>query len=138
MRSFSNFYFLAFSLIFYSILSPNQASSDSGQKIPEPAQCYFSSVAAQNLTEMSECFLPDAMIIDVRREISGIHEIRSWAEREVMGGQYEILGVISESGISVKLLIRFIPPGYSGDGFKAHYTFDFQGGKIKRMNLQYA
>ena len=87
---------------------------------------------------MTNCFLPDAVIIDVSREISGIEEIRSWAEREVMGGQYEILGVVSESENSVKLLIRFTPPGYSGGGFKAHYTFDFLDGKIKRMNLQYA
>ena len=108
------------------------------KKIPEPARCYFTAVSSSDANALTNCFQSDAEIIDVSRKIAGIKEILMWAEREVFGGRYEILDIVTQSDYSIKLLIRFVPPGYSGDGFKAHYRFDFKDGKIQRMNLQYA
>ena len=108
--------------------------------VPEPAQCYFNAVAKSDLEALAQCFQPDAVIIDVSRKISGIEAIRTWADNEVMGGRYEVLSSVSQTPDRIKLLIRFVPPGYgsSASGFKAHYTFDFKDGKIVRMDLQYA
>ena len=117
------------------------SNSLSAQDIPEPAQCYFSIVAASDLIELEKCFQPDAVIIDVNRKISGIEAILTWAENEVIGGRYEILSIESQGQDQIKLLIKFVPPGLWGKlskGFRAHYTFDFKQGKIIRMDLQYA
>jgi hypothetical protein len=126
---------------FVALVFPMVATGLSSQDIPEPAQCYFAAVAASDLNALTNCFQPDALIIDVSRKISGIDAIRTWADEEVIGGRYEILAVVSQSETTIKLLIKFIPPGLWGSiskGFKAHYTFDFKQGKIIRMDLQYA
>ncbi len=116
------------------------AEGFSPREVPEPAQCYFAAVAASDLQGLTQCFQPAAVIVDVNRKISGIDAIRTWAEDEVMGGRYETLSIVSQAQDRIKLLIRFVPPGFgeSSSGFKAHYTFDFTGGKIIRMDLQYA
>ena len=132
---YSIFFFLLSSIIF---VSPKVAKGISSQDIPGPAECYFSAVAASDLKILTECFQSDAVIIDVNRKISGIQAIRSWADNEVIGGRYEILAVVSRSENKLKLLINFLPPGFKGKGFNAHYTFEFNQGKIIRMNLQYA
>jgi len=52
-----------------------------------------------------------------------------------------VLQIISRGKNSIKLLIKFVPPGLWGKvsgGFKAHYTFEFNGGQIAKMDLQYA
>ena len=122
-----------------SILLPAESVHSSDDlTIPEQAQCYFSAAAASDSAALAKCFQQKAVIIDVSREISGLDQILIWAEREVFGGRYEVLDIVSKPEKGIKLLIRFIPPGYSGDGFKAHYTFEFEDGKISRMNLQYA
>jgi hypothetical protein len=117
------------------------ANGLSAQDIPESAQCYFTAVAASDLSGLEQCFQPDAVIIDVNRKISGIEAILTWAENEVIGGRYEILSIESQGQDQIKLLIKFVPPGLWGKlskGFRAHYTFDFKQGKIIRMDLQYA
>jgi hypothetical protein len=126
--------------LFAGVVLPMGADGFSALDIPEPAQCYFSAVAESDLEALAQCFQPDAEIIDVNRKIAGIEAIRQWAENEVMGGRYEILSIVSQSQERMKLLIKFVPPGYgeSSSGFKAHYTFDFKEGKIFRMDLQYA
>lgn len=122
------------------IVSSKTGAALSAKDVPEPAQCYFSAVAETDLESLTQCFQPDAVIIDVSRKISGIEAIRTWADNEVMGGRYEVLSTVSQTPDRIKLLIRFIPPGYgsSASGFKAYYTFDFKDGKIIRMDLQYA
>jgi hypothetical protein len=128
-------------LFFVAVVFPMVATSLSAQDIPEPAQCYFAAVAASDLNALTNCFQPDAVIIDVSRKISGIDAIRTWAQNEVMGGRYEVLSIVSQTQDEIKLLIRFAPPGLWGKlskGFKAHYTFAFKQGKIIRMDLQYA
>jgi hypothetical protein len=111
------------------------------ENIPAPAKCYFDAIAKKDLNVLADFFQIDAVIIDVNREITGIRAIRNWAEDEVFGGRYEILEIVSQKKGSIKLLIRFVPPGLWGKlskGFKAHYTFEFSNGKIIKMDLQYA
>ena len=132
---------LCFLFFFFAcIVCPVGADGFSALDIPEPAQCYFSAVAESDLDALLQCFQPDAVIFDVSRKISGIEAIRTWAENEVIGGRYEILSIVSQLQDRIKLLIKFVPPGFgeSASGFKAHYTFDFKQGKIVRMDLQYA
>jgi hypothetical protein len=87
------------------------SNSLSAQDMPEPAQCYFTAVAASDLSGLEQCFQPDAVIIDVNRKISGIEAIRTWTENEVIGGRYEILSIVSQAQDRLKLLIKFVPPG---------------------------
>ena len=134
------FAFLTFIGLTVSVLADTEANL-AAKAIPTEAKCYFDAVAQKDVQVLGNCFLADAVIIDVNREISGIDAIRSWAEAEVFGGRYEILEIVTQKPDHVKLLIRFVPPGWGGSssqGFRAHYTFEFSRGKITRMDLQYA
>ena len=135
-----NFLYSLFFLLIVSVVfvPPKVAKGLSPQDIPAPAECYFSAVATSDLNALTMCFQPDATIIDVNRKISGIEAIQTWADNEVIGGRYEIMAIVSNSENSLKLLINFLPPGFTAKGFNAHYTFEFRQGKIIRMNLQYA
>ena len=134
-------YLFIIPVLIMSIFFPISAIGFANQDIPEPARCYFSAVAASDLTALTRCFRPDAVIIDVNRKIAGIGAIRAWAENEVIGGHYKILSIVSQTEERIKILITFVPPGFgdqSSRGFDAHYTFDFKQGKIIGMDLQYA
>lgn len=109
----------------------------SSESIAAPARCYFDAAGKSDLNALRSCFQDEAVIIDVSRKIDGIEAISQWAQDEVFGGHYTILQIVSAEKNSLKLLIRFAPQGYN-QGFKAHYTFEFNDGKIIRMDLQYA
>ena len=98
-------------VVLMAIVFPMVAKGSLAQYIPEPARCYFSAIEASDLTALTQCFQPDAVIIDVNRKISGIEAIRTWADNEVIGGRYEIVAIVSQSENNLKLLIKFIPPG---------------------------
>lgn len=110
------------------------------ESIAEPARCYFDAVAKSDLGALHGCFQDEAVIIDVNRKIVGIEMISHWAQDEVFGGRYEVLQIVSQEKDALKLLIRFVPPGFGegSQGFKAHYSFEFSDGKIVKMDLQYA
>ncbi|WP_101783612.1 nuclear transport factor 2 family protein [Nonomuraea indica] len=99
------------------------------------ARRYVDAVAAKDLDALVAVFAPDALIVDVTREIRGHDAIRHWAETEVIGGRLTVLGETPRPG-GTTLLVRFQPGGVGG--FRASYSFDIAGGLITRAELQYA
>jgi hypothetical protein len=115
----------------------SMVASAQATELTPVAACYFAAVEKQNLKSLTACFTSNAVILDVHRKIEGPSAIRTWAKNEVMGGKYQILETTTtKKGISV--LLRFAPPGTSGNGFKARYEIKITDGKISFMNLQYA
>jgi hypothetical protein len=116
------------------------APDGKSSKLPKEAQCYFDAVAAENLDALAGCFAKDAYIIDVDRRISGTAAIRKWAEKEVMGGRYEILevrpGSASKGASAVEVLLTFAPRG--NGGFRSRYEIVLAAGKLTSMILKYA
>jgi hypothetical protein len=104
-------------------------------KINPAAQAYVAAVTDENLQALVDSFAPNATIIDVSRTISGHVAIETWARNEVIGGSLEVLEITDYPG-GQDLLVRFSPKDF--EGFRAHYRFDFQEGKIVSANLQYA
>jgi uncharacterized membrane protein (DUF4010 family) len=126
---------IALLIALLTVLS-TMASAQVAELAPTAA-CYFTAVEKQNLKSLTDCFSGNAVILDVNRRIEGQSAIRAWAKNEVMGGKYQILETTTtKKGISV--LLRFAPPGTSGNGFKARYEIEITDGKISFMNLQYA
>ncbi|GGK94773.1 hypothetical protein Ppa06_49110 [Planomonospora parontospora subsp. parontospora] len=99
------------------------------------AQRYLDAVAAGDAAALAAAFAPDALVIDVGREIRGRDAIRRWAENEVIGGVYTLLEHTPRAD-GVTMLVRFQPGG--SDGFRAHYHFDITGGSITKATLEYA
>ena len=104
--------------------------------VPAAPQCYIDAVNTEDLETLTTCFTDDAIIIDVNRSIDGIEAIRTWADREVIGGTLEVLETVEQSGNSIKYLVIFAPGAVGG--FRAHYEFTYADGLITGMDLQYA
>lgn len=110
------------------------ATSDT-TTIPAAAQCYVDAVNAQNLDALVGCFAPDGVVIDVSRRIAGTDAIRTWADREVIGGTLQVIESTPQDN-GVRLLVQWAPRG--SNGWRAYYTFTYQGDRITQADLQYA
>jgi hypothetical protein len=100
------------------------------------AQAYVDAVARRDLDGLVNAFHPDGRIVDVSRTIAGHDAIRSWADREVIGGTLEVLEIVERRPDGQKLLVRWAPAG--SDGWRAHYDFTVRGDRISLAELQYA
>ncbi|GAA1578585.1 hypothetical protein GCM10009678_71600 [Actinomadura kijaniata] len=119
--------------------SPSSLPSSSAQApagLLGPANAYVQAVNGGNLDALVAAFAPDAVIIDVSREIRGRDAIRTWADREVIGGRLTVNRIVENRGGYQKLLVHWAPGG-SG-GWAAHYAFTVNGSGITRADLQYA
>jgi hypothetical protein len=100
------------------------------------ALAYVDAVNAEDLDALVASFAADAVITDVSRQIAGQDAIRSWADREVIGGSLQVLDVVEDRPDGQLLLVHWAPGG-SG-GWRAHYDFTFSGGRLTAADLQYA
>jgi outer membrane murein-binding lipoprotein Lpp len=115
---------------------PQAATSAQAPAGLDPAaRRYVDAVAAEDLDALVASFTPDAVIVDVGREIRGHDAIRHWADTEVIGGRLTVLGNTPRKG-GTTMLVTFAPGGTGG--FRASYSFDISGGLITRATLQYA
>jgi hypothetical protein len=105
------------------------------EQLGPAADRYVTAVNAQDLEGVVAAFAPDALLIDTSRQFRGADAIRDWAQAEVIGGRLEVLEVRPYDP-GTQMIIRFTPPG-SSSGFEACYTFDSDGDRITRANLQY-
>ncbi|MEM7029518.1 MAG: nuclear transport factor 2 family protein [Chloroflexota bacterium] len=112
------------------------AMADRLAQLPAAIQCYIEAVNEENLDSLTACFVGAATIVDVSRSIEGLEAIRNWADREVIGGRLDALGIVEESEDTITLLVNFAPSGVGG--FEAHYAFTFTDDLITGMDLQYA
>ncbi|CAL9459350.1 hypothetical protein SUDANB95_02588 [Actinosynnema sp. ALI-1.44] len=99
------------------------------------ARRYLDAVAARDADAVAAAFTPDAVVVDVGREIRGREAIRAWAENEVIGGAYTLLDHTRHDG-GTTMLVRFQPGGTGG--FRANYRFDITDGRITKATLEYA
>lgn len=105
--------------------------------LPPTIAAYFEAVAAGDVRAVGRCFTDDAEIIDVDRPVKGRVAIARWAEEEVIGGRYT-LHEITPGANGGEVLLSFVPPGDTGEGFRARYAVTLRGNRIQRMLLQYA
>jgi hypothetical protein len=100
------------------------------------AQAYVDAVGRQDLDGLVSAFAADGVVVDVSRRIEGRDAIRTWADREVIGGSLRVDGVTEvEPGVQ-RLRVHWAPGG-SG-GWAADYTFTVDGDGIAEADLQYA
>ena len=121
----------------FALLACAQESSGGTATVEvDPAiMCYVNAINAEDLDALVGCFAPDALIVDVSREISGSDAIRAWADGEVIGGTLEVLEV-EATDAGQRLLVHWAPAG--SDGWRAYYTFEVQDELIVLADLQYA
>jgi hypothetical protein len=120
---------------------PDPAASAPGAVVTEGAVApavlaYVDAVNAGDLDALVQAFAADAVITDVSRQISGHDAIRTWADREVVGGSLQVLDVIEDRPDGQLLLVHWAPGG-SG-GWRAHYDFTVSGNRVTAADLQYA
>lgn len=121
---------------------PAAHDQSAAQERPDPvvqvaaqAGRYIDAVNRSDLDALVESFAPDGKVMDVSREISGHLAIRDWARNEVIGGRLKVLSVTRRSG-GQDLFVHWAPQG--SNGWRARYSFTFQGDRIALANLQYA
>ena len=86
---------------------------------------------------LDECFTQDPVLTVVSRTFTGRDGIRSFAEGEVFGGQYELVNLESLTEGEVVVHLRFTPQGWSRPEPDAIYRFTMAGDRIASMDLQY-
>ncbi|MGK5673284.1 nuclear transport factor 2 family protein [Micromonospora sp. URMC 106] len=116
-------------------VTPLPVPTGSQGPLDPAAQRYFDAVSAKDPDAVAAAFAADAVVVDVGREIRGRDAIRRWAEREVVGGVYTLLGHTPHPD-GVTVLVRFQPGGVGG--FRANYRLTLTDGLISRADLEYA
>jgi hypothetical protein len=107
-----------------------------GAAVAPAARAYVDAVGRQDLDGLVAAFAEDGVVVDVSRRIEGRDAIRTWADREVIGGSLRVDGVTElEPGVQ-RLRVHWAPGG-SG-GWAADYTFTVSGAGITEADLQYA
>jgi hypothetical protein len=114
---------------------PLPSPSAPADSLDPAARRYLDAVAARDADAVAAAFTPDAVVVDVGREIRGRDAIRAWADAEVVGGVYTLLDHTPRAG-GTTLLVRFQPGGVGG--IRATYRFDIADGLIVRATLEYA
>jgi ketosteroid isomerase-like protein len=97
---------------------------------------YVDAVNAEDLDALVEAFTADAVITDVSRPIVGSDAIRTWADREVIGGSLRVVQIVEDRPDGQKLLVHWAPGGTGG--WQAHYDFTVSDGRLTAADLQYA
>jgi WD40 repeat protein len=72
-------------------VEPLPSSTARAGALDPAAGRYLDAVAAKDADAVAAAFAPDAVVVDVGREIRGRDAIRAWAEAEVIGGTYTLL-----------------------------------------------
>ncbi len=116
-------------------VEPLPSATASAQTLAPAAGRYLDAVAAGDADAVAAVFAPDAVVVDVGREIRGRDAIRAWAETEVIGGTYTLLDHTPRAG-GTTMLVRFQPSGMAG--FRASYRFDITDDLITKAILEYA
>jgi hypothetical protein len=116
-------------------LATTAASQNQSVTVSAASECYLEAVNARNLDKLTACFAPDALIIDVTRQITGQTAIRTWAQNEVIGGSLQVVRNEASANRD-RMLVHWAPAG--SNGWRAYYTFDYVDGRITRADLQYA
>jgi len=101
-----------------------------------PVRGYVDAVNAGNLDALASAFAPNAELVDVGRHFTGRDAIRTWAQREVVGGKLTVTGITENRPGYQRLLVRFAPGGTGG--FTASYAFTISESTITRAELAYA
>lgn len=114
--------------------APTAAAAKAG--VSPAVLAYVDAVNAEDLDALVQAFDADAVVIDVSRQIAGQDAIRSWADREVVGGWLEVLEVVEDRRDGQLLLVHWAPGG-SG-GWRAHDDFTVSDGRLTAADLQYA
>ena len=105
-------------------------------RVAPAVMSYVDAVNAESLDALVQAFTADAVITDVTRQIAGQDDIRSWADREVIGGSLQVLEVVEDRPDGQLLLVQWAPSG--SDGWRAHYDFTVSDGRLSAADLQYA
>ncbi|GAB1516180.1 nuclear transport factor 2 family protein [Actinophytocola sp. KF-1] len=116
-------------------VEPLPSSTASVGALDPAAGRYLDAVAAGDADAVAAVFAPDAVVVDVGREIRGRDAIRAWAQAEVIGGRYTLIDHTPRDG-GTTMLVRFEPGGMAG--FRASYRFDISDGLITTAILEYA
>ena len=112
------------------------ATPTAGARVAPAVMSYVDAVNARSLDALVQAFTADAVITDVTRQIAGQDDIRSWADREVIGGSLQVLEVVEDRPDGQLLLVQWAPSG--SDGWRAHYDFTVSDGRLSAADLQYA
>ncbi|MEV4754199.1 nuclear transport factor 2 family protein [Micromonospora sp. NPDC049559] len=98
-------------------------------------RAYVEAVNNGDLDALVAAFTADGTVVDVSRRITGHGAIRTWAEREVIGGRLEVVTVSPMPG-GQDVLVHWAPEGAAG--WRAHYRFTYSGDRLAVADLQYA
>lgn len=114
-----------------------QASSDSLLALkPQEARNYIDAININSLDNLVASFASNGTVVDVSRNITGSAAIRTWANKEVMGGSLRVLEINQQTNGYVRLLVHWAPRGSSG--WRAWYSFTYANGRFTIADLQYA
>lgn len=104
------------------------------EELPRAVVCYQSATNARDIDAYIGCFVDDALMIDVSREVEGQDAIRTWALREVVphGDTFAHRRILEETPGYAKTEVNWL-------AWVVHYAYWWNDdGKITKMSLQYA
>ena len=104
------------------------------EPLPQAIQCYSEETNAQDIEAYMDCFVKDAVMIDVSRTFTGHETIRPWAIREVMGqgDSFRHRRILESAPGYAKTEVNWM-------SWVVHYSYWWDDeGKITKMSLQYA
>ena len=102
--------------------------------LPAAVRAAIDAANANDTDAFLACFPPDGVVDDWGREFAGHDEIRGWSDREFIGVKVN-LSVVQ---VAVEDFDVVVTAQVGGDGFNglSHFTFQVEGGRVRRMTIR--
>lgn len=121
-------------LLTLSALLMSAAPAAASDPLPVAIDCYQTATNGKDIDAYMACFTDEAVMIDVSRTFEGQDAIRTWAEREVIGGgeSFKHRKILEADEGFAKTEVNWL-------SWVVHYSYWWDAdGKITKMSLQYA
>jgi len=104
--------------------------------LPDVITAYFEVSNGADITHLTHCFTPDAVVLDEGRIHRGHEAIQSWQREAQMKSEYSVepLGVVRE-GDRMTVTAK-VAGNFPGSPVQLEHVFDLAGDKIRSLEIK--
>ena len=104
-------------------------------KLPKPIDDYFAADKKANAREVSECFTPDAVVVDEGNTYTGRDAIRLWMANASAQYTYTVEPVSLSEEAGRTIITSHLVGNFPGSPVDLRYFFVLQGERIANLEI---
>lgn len=104
-------------------------------ELPVPLEAYFEAGNGRDLSRITECFAPDARVLDEGEWRQGLEEIRRWAEEARVKYNFTSTPLTVEGPADEPIITARVEGNFPGSPIELRYRFALSDGKIASLSI---